>query len=181
MQHHLHQVRPRTSRGNALRRRISIRREESHLRLARSTVALLQSGGNSRLQVSAQSTFAQRCCQVLALPEVSCSYETIVFAVAIVLNDILFKPFKNLFHGYTWDWYTWAFDEYEQWLDYKCTMRIYASLIIQVRTMSYAKCRLFCWGLLSVVEELSNAAKVSLVVSHLDTFLLFVFVIRYLF
>ena len=45
---------------------------------------------------------------------------------------------------------------------------------------SYAKCRLFCWGLLSVVETLSSVAKVPFV-SHLATFPLFVFVIRYLF
>lgn len=142
MQHHLHQMRPRTSRGSALRRRISIRREESHLRLARSTVALLQSGGNSRLQVSSQSTFAQRCCQVLALPEVTCSYETIVFAVAIVFNDILFINASEI---------------------YSMGMRlIYMGVrratnngwIVNDHRSSYAKCRLFCWGLSSVVEML---------------------------
>lgn len=71
LQHHLYQMRPWPSQRRSLRRRIGLRREESQLRLARSTVALLQPGGNSRLQVSSQSAFAQRCRQVLALPKVN--------------------------------------------------------------------------------------------------------------
>lgn len=71
LQHHLYQMRPWPSQRGSLRRGIGLRREESQLCLARSTVALLQSGGNSRFQVSSQSAFPQRCRQVLALPKVN--------------------------------------------------------------------------------------------------------------
>lgn len=155
-------MRPRTSRGSALRRRISIRREESHLRLARSTVALLQSGGNSRLQVPAQSTFAQRCCQVLALPEVTCSYETIVFAVAIVFNDILFINASEIYSmgmRLIYMGVRWATNN--GWIiNARCAfMRIWSSKFVR-------KMQTFLLGS---------------IVCRRDAFPLFVFVIRYLF
>ena len=61
---------PRTPSGGALRRGISLRCEEPHLRVARSIVTLLQPGGNRRLQMPPQSTLSQRGCQILALSEV---------------------------------------------------------------------------------------------------------------
>lgn len=96
LQHHLYQMRPWPSQRGSLRRRIGLRREESQLRLARSTVALLQSGGNSRFQVSSQSAFPQRCRQVLALPKVNFSNnETENYSWII-------RKFIFDYNGYAW-------------------------------------------------------------------------------
>ena len=69
VQHVVHKVRVRRAPPDGMWRRPRLRREEPHVRLARSALALLQPRGRRRFQVPEQAAKRQGR-QVLALPQV---------------------------------------------------------------------------------------------------------------